>query len=151
MNKVRFVLAGLTTSLLNLILHGGVYALFLKDFYAAYPAGPPEFLRQLNKGVDELVPWSLALSALSLGFFVTIVVGWSGAKTFGSGLRAGLLFGGLYWAGIDFGLYASSNNFSLPSTLVDIVCSALCMALSAAFAAWMLHRKKLDRPVATSG
>lgn len=51
------------------------------------------------------------------------------------------MIGGLYWAGIDFGLYASSNNFSLPSTLVDIVLSALCMALSAAFAAWMLHRE----------
>ncbi len=143
MNTARFVVTGLTTSLLNLVLHAAVYVVFLKDFFAAHPAGSPEFLQQLNKGMDQLVPWSLALSALALGFFVTIVVRWSGAATFGSGLRAGLVVGGLYWAGINFGLYASSNMFSLASTLVDLVCSALCMAASAAFAAWMLHRMRV--------
>jgi hypothetical protein len=140
MDKVRFVATGLATSLVNLVLHGTIYFVFLKGYYAAHPAGSADFLKQLNKGGDQMVLWSLLLSALALGFFITIVVRWSGAKTFATGLGAGALFGGLYWAGMDFGLYASSNIFSLASTLVDIVCSAMCMALSSGFAAWMLHR-----------
>lgn len=146
--SARFVVTGLLTSLLNLVLHVAFFVLFLKDFFAAHPAGPPEFLRQLNRGLSELIPWSLAASALALGFLVTLVVRWSGAKGFVSGLRTGALFGFLYWAGINFGLYASSNNFSLPSTLADLVCSALCMTISAGFAAWMLNptTKRLSTP-----
>lgn len=140
MNTIRFVLTGLATSFVNLALHGVIYFVFLRGFYAAHPGGSEELQKQLVKGGDQLVVWSLLLSALALGFFITVVVRWSGAKTFASGLGAGLLFGGLYWAGMDFGLYASSNTFSLASTLVDIACSTLCMATSAGFAAWMLHR-----------
>lgn len=138
--STRFIVTGLLTSLLDLVLHVGLYVLFLKDFFEAHPAGPPEFLRQLNRGLHDLVLWSLAASALSLGFLITLVVKWSGANGIASGLRSGAVFGLLYWAGINFGLYASSHNFSLPSALVDLVCSALCMTMSAGFAAWMLSR-----------
>lgn len=117
----------------------------MHGYYAAHPAGSAEFLKQLNKGADQMVLWSLLLSSLALGFFITIVMRWSGAKTFATGLGAGALIGGLNWAGMDFGLYASSNMFSLASTLVDVVCSALCMALSAGFATWMLHRGEARR------
>lgn len=137
--RLRFVVTGLLTSLLNLVLHAGLFALFVKDFFAAYPAGPPEFLRQLNRGLDELVGWALALSALALGFFITVVVRWSRAEGFVAGLRTGAIMGTLHWAGINFGLYSSSRHFSLPSTVVDLVTSALCMTVSAGFAAWMLR------------
>ncbi|HSO33632.1 MAG TPA: hypothetical protein VLT33_13960 [Labilithrix sp.] len=145
--NARFVLTGLLTSALNLLLHAGLFVGFLKDFFEAHPAGSPEFLRQLNRGLDELVPWALVASALALGFFITVVVRWSGAKGAVSGLKSGAVMGLLYWAGINFGLYASSHNFSLPSTLADLVCSALCMTLSAGFAAWMLNRSSTHRTV----
>lgn len=149
--NARFLLTGLLTSALNLVLHVGLYVVFLRDFFAAHPAGPPEFLRQLNRGLDELVPWALVASALALGFFITVVVRWSGAKGVVSGLRSGAVMGSLYWAGINFGLYASSHNFSLPSTIADLVCSALCMTLSAGFAAWMLNRPSTHRRVVETG
>ncbi len=139
--QARFLLTGVLTSVLNLVLHTGLYVLFLKDFFAAHPAGSPELVRQLQRGLDELVLWALALSALALGYFITVVVRWSGAKDFVSGLKSGAIMGSLYWAGINFGLYASSHNFSLPSTLVDLVCSAFCMTISAGFAAWNLNRR----------
>jgi hypothetical protein len=138
--NTRFLLTALSTSALNLILHTLVFVIFLNDFFAAHPAGSAEFLKQLNKDLDQLVLWALLLSALSLGLLITLVVRWSGARTLASGLKSGVAFGALYWAGINFGLYASSNLFSLPSVLVDLVCSAGCMAMSAGFAAWMLGR-----------
>jgi len=149
--NARFILTGLLTSALNLLLHVALFVVFLKDFFAAHPAGSPEFLRQLNRGMGELVPWALAASALALGFFITIVVRWSGAKGAVSGLKVGAIMGSLYWAGINFGLYASSHNFSLPSTFADLVCSALCMALSAGFAAWMLNRRGAHRAAVEMG
>lgn len=140
--NAKFIVTGLLTSLLNLILHAAMFFLFLKDFFAAFPAGSEEFQRQLKKGTNEMVLWALLLSALALGYLITLVIRWSGAQTWRAGLRNGLLLGFLYWGGMNFGLYASVNNFSLAGTLMDLVCSALCMAISASFAAWMLGRSK---------
>lgn len=138
--NAKLIVTGLLTSLLNLLLHATVFLLFLKDFFVAHPAGSEEFQRQLKKGGDEMVVWALLVSALALGAFITLVIRWSGAQTWRAGLRDGLLVGVLYWGGMNFGLYASANNFSLEGTLMDLVCSALCMAVSAAFAASMVGR-----------
>lgn len=139
---LRFFVTALSTSVVNLVLHALTFVVFLKDFFRAHPAGSAEFLKQLNKDLDQLVPWAMALSALSLGFLITLVIHWSGARTFAAGLRSGVMTALLYWAGINFGLYASSNLFSLPSALMDLVVSAGCMTFSAGFAAWLLGRAR---------
>lgn len=153
--SLRFLAIALSTSVLNLLLHTVTFVVFLKDFFAAHPAGSAEFLKQLNKGFDQLVPWAMALSALSLGVLITLVIDWSGARTFAAGLRSGVVVASLYWAGINFGLYASSNLFSLPSALMDLAFSAGCMTISAGFAAWLLGRARArsphDGPVARDG
>lgn len=142
--KARFVLAGFATSLVNLVLHSLTYFLLLRQVFAAYPAGTQEFRRQLIKDPDQMVLWSLALSALAFGYLITTVVGWAGATTWRSGLKTGAIVGTLLWAGVNFGLYASANNFSLVGTLADLACSALCVTISAGFAAWLLHAGRLQ-------
>lgn len=137
----RFAATALLTSVVNLVLNALGFALVLKDFYRAHPAGPPEFVRQLHRPAEELVVWAMVLTSLSMGTFITVVMKWSGAKTFVDGLKRGAIVGGLFWTSVNSGLYASSNVFSLPSVLVDTPLSALSMTLSAAFAAWMLHRQ----------
>jgi hypothetical protein len=146
--NARFALTGLLTSLVNLLLHASTYFLLLKQFFAAYPAGTQEFQRQLVKDADHMVLWSLVLSALAFGYFITTVVRWSGATSWSAGLRTGAITGSLVWAGFNFGLYSSSNNFSLQATLADLVSSALCMTLSAGFAAWLLHAKRTTHDAA---
>ena len=136
---------GALTSLVNLTLHALTYFLWLKQFFRTHPAGSEEFQRQLVKDADHLVLWALALSALAFGYLITIVVKWSGAKDWSSGLGTGAILGSLCWAGMNFGLYSSANNFSLAGTLVDLVSSALCMTLSAGFAAWLLHAGRRAR------
>jgi hypothetical protein len=140
--KARFALTGLLTSLVNLLLHALSYFLVLKQFFAAHPGGTQEFQRQLVKDADEMVIWALALSALAFGYLITTIVRWSGAKDWPSGLKTGAIVGPLMWGGFNFGLYASANNFSLAGTLVDLVVSALCVTISAGFAAWLLHSKR---------
>lgn len=137
----RFIVTALLTSVLNLLLNAAFSVFILTDFFAAHPPGPPEFTRQLNRSADELILWALAVCALAMGFFITTVMQWSGAKTFASGLKHGLIVGVLFWTGVNFGIYSSSNHFSLAGVLADLPCSALCMAISSGFAAWFLHRR----------
>ena len=147
--NARFALTGLLTSVVNLVLHAGTYFLLLERFFAEHPAGTEEFRRQLVKDADHMVLWALALSALAFGTFITTAVRWSGARDWGSGLKTGAIMGTLVWSGVNFGLYASSNNFSLAGTLADLAGSALCMTLSAGFAAWLLHAGRRQHDATT--
>lgn len=126
----------------NLILHAGVFFVFLKDFYATHPAGSIEYLNQLNRPPDQLIIWALLVSSLAFGFFITTVIKWSGAKTFGSGLKYGFIIGLLFWTAINFGLFSAQNIFSLPSVFADLVCSTFAMTISSGVSAWMLGKAK---------
>jgi hypothetical protein len=77
---------------------------------------------------------------LAFGFFITTVIKWSGAKTFGSGLRHGFIIGLLFWTAINFGLFSAQNIFSLPSVFADLACSAFAMTISSGVSAWMLGK-----------
>ncbi|MBK8845501.1 MAG: hypothetical protein IPO27_02650 [Bacteroidetes bacterium] len=138
----NFILTGLVTSITNLILHAGVFFSFLKDFYKSHPPGSIEYLNQLNRPPDQLIIWALLVSSLAFGFFITIVIKWSRAKTFGSGLRYGFIIGLLFWTAINFGLFSAQNIFSLPSVFVDLACSAFSMTISCGVSAWMLGKAK---------
>jgi hypothetical protein len=133
------MVAALGAALVNLALHAATYALFLKDFYRAHPPGADDFVKQLNRAPDQLVVWAMVVTSLTLGLLITVVMRWSRAETAAVGLKRGATLGFLFWSGVNSGLYASSHIFSLPSALVDTVCSALCMTLSAAFSVVAMH------------
>jgi hypothetical protein len=139
MNKT-FVISGLVTSATNLVLHAAAYFLFLKEVFRSHPAGSEEFVKQLHRSPDELVGWAMAVTSLAMGFLITTVIKWSGATTFVSGLKKGFVLGLLFWASVNFGLYASSYYFSIESVFVDFASSTVVMTVAAAVSAWMLGR-----------
>ncbi len=141
--SIKFIISGLVTTVANLLLHSAVYFLFLKDFFRSHPAGSEEFVNQLHRGPNELIMWAMAVTSLAMGFLITTIIKWSGATTFASGLKYGCIIGLLFWASVNFGLYASSNFFSQASVFVDYACSAAIMTISGAVAAWMLGRGKV--------
>lgn len=134
----RFIFTGLFTTIINLILNTLAYILVLRDFYRLHPAGSPEFVEQLSRKPEDLIIWAMAATSLGMGFFITLIIKWSGARGFVAGLKSGLLVGFLFWGSVNFGLYASSHMFSLASVFVDLLCSGTAMALSCAGAAMML-------------
>lgn len=140
----NFLLSGLVTAAINLVLHASAYFIFLKDFYARHPVGSVEYLKQLNRPPDQLIIWALLVSALAFGFFITTTIKWSGARTFDSGLKYGLIIGLLYWTSINFGLFSAQNIFSLPSVFADLACSGFIMTISGAVSAWMLGKAKIN-------
>lgn len=134
---VRFALTALVTSLVNLVLNALAFGLVLKSYYRAHPVS--EAAQQLHRPTSEIVPSAMVVTSLTMGVFITLVMKWSGARTFGSGLARGALVGFLFWTSVNSGLYASSYLFSLSSILVDTPFSALSMTIAAAVSAWMLH------------
>jgi hypothetical protein len=139
MNK-KFIVTGLITTVINLLLHTAAYFFILKDFYQSHPAVSLEFSKQLSRPADRLVLWAMAVTSLTMGFLITLIMKWSGARTFASGLKYGFITASLYWASVNFGLYASSNFFSQASVFVDFASSTTVMTIAGAFAAWMLGR-----------
>jgi hypothetical protein len=139
MNK-RFIFSALAATAANLVLHTVVYFLFLKDFYRSHPAGSEELRRQLVRPSDQMLGWALAISALTMGFLIAMVMRWAGARTFGAGLKKGAFLGLLFWSSVNFGLYSTSHYFSQASTFVDSASSGTVMMLSSAVAAWVLGR-----------
>jgi len=140
----KFLLSGLVTTTISLALHALAYAAILKDFFHSHPAVSEEFMKQLIRPPDQLIVWAMVATSLSMGFLITLVMKWSGARTFVSGLRYGFIIALLFWGSVNFGLYASSNFFSQASVFVDYACSVTAMTISAAVAAWMLGRGKTN-------
>lgn len=138
----KFLLSSLGTTLVLFILNAIVFEAFLKNFFLNHPAVSPEFMKQLYRPDDQMIWWAVVLSAIAIGVFVTTAVYWSGARTFTSGLRSGFIFGILLLCSVDFGLYASTNNFTLSGAFADMLCSTTTVSLSGAVSAVLLALKK---------
>lgn len=141
MNK-NFILSGLTATMVNLLMNAGAYFLILKDVFDKYPPVSAEFQAQLVRPSDQLVGWAMVVTSLTMGFFIATVIKWSGAKTFGEGLKKGVIVGFLFWTSVNSGLYASSNHFSLVGFFADLPCSVLAMTVAAAVSAWIFGISK---------
>jgi hypothetical protein len=84
-----------------------------------------------------------------MGFLITLIIKWSGANTFISGLKNGFITAALFWGSVNFGLYASSNYFSQASVFVDFASSTAVMTISGACAAWLLGLKTTKNQLKT--
>jgi hypothetical protein len=141
MNK-NFILSGLAATIVNLLIVAGLHFLFLKNIMEAHPPVSAAFQKQLVRPPDQLIGWAMAATSLTMGFFIATVIKWSGARTFVSGLKKGFIVGFLFWSSVNFGLYASSNQFSQVGVFADLPCSILAMTVASASAAWVLGKTK---------
>jgi hypothetical protein len=136
--NTNFLGTGLITSAINLLFNATAYIFVLKEFYRSHPAISQEFMKQLHRQPDQLIGWAMVVTSLAMGFLITMVIKWSGARTFAAGLKYGLIMALLFWGSVNFGLYASSNFFSQATVFVDYICSVTAMTISGAIAAWLL-------------
>jgi len=119
--KKSFLVAGIVTTVTNLLLNAVAYAVIVKDFYQSHPAVSNQFMKQLQRQPDQLIGWAMGVTSVAMDFFTTLIIKWSGATTFTSGLKYGSIVALLFWGSVNFGLYASSNFFSQESVFVDYV------------------------------
>jgi hypothetical protein len=141
MNK-NFLVSGLITTVINVLLNTAAYIFILKEFYRSHSAISEECMKQLHRPSDQLIGWAMVITSLAMGFLIMIVIKWLGARTFASGLKNGFIIALLFWGSVNFGLYASSNFFSQASVFVDYICSVTAMTISGAIAAWLLGQDR---------
>lgn len=139
--RFKFLVTAFLTAIVLFILNAIVYVVFLKDFFQNHPAVSETFTKQLYRPDDQIIIWATIVSALAIGLLVTIVMKWSGARTFVAGLGKGFIFGLLLLCSVDFGLLASTNNFTTAGAFADLSCSTTTVTLACAFCAWMLGIK----------
>lgn len=132
---MKFLFTALITAIVLFILNSVAYLVFLKNFFQAHPAVSKEFMSQLYRPNDQLLWWAIIVSAVAIGFLVTTVIYWSGARSFAAGLGAGLIFGFLLLCSVDFGLLSSTNNFTTAGAIADLVCSTTTVAIASAVSA----------------
>lgn len=137
----KFIITGIFISVINLLLNAAAYFFVLKDIYKSFPAVSEEFTMQLSRQPGQIIIWALVVTSLAMGFLITMVIKWSGAKTFVSGIKNSFIFSLLFWASVNFGLYASSNYFSLEAVFADYILSVTAMTISGTIAARMVGEK----------
>lgn len=140
----NFLISALITTVINLLLHAVAYFAFLKDFFKSHPAVSEDFMKQLQREPDRLIVWAMVVTSFAMGFLITTVIKWSGARSFASGLKNGFIISFLFWGSVNFGLYASSNHFSQAGVFVDFACSVMVMTMSGAVAASLLGMRKTE-------
>ena len=140
MNNKKFFLAALVTTILAFVLNSIVYVVFLKDFFHTHPAVSEAFASQLYRPDDQIIWWAVILSAAGLGLMVTTVIQWSGAHNLATGLKSGFVFAFLLLCTVDFGLLASTNNFTVSGALADLACSTATVSISGGVAGWILGK-----------
>ena len=141
MNK-KFIVAGLITTVVLFICNAIVFEAYLDKFFHTHPVVSREFMDKLYRPQNELIIWATVICSVSIGFMVTLVINWSGARTFASGLRSGFIFGALFLCSVDMGLYAATNNFTIEGALLDMLSSTASITISSGVAAWVLGRGK---------
>ena len=112
-----FLTAALVTTIVLFILNALVFVFILDDYFHDHPAVSAEFAQQLYRPPGKIIWWAMVLSAIAIGLLVTTVMKWSGARSFGSGLKPGFTFSLLFLSAVDFGLLASTNNFTTGGAL----------------------------------
>jgi len=138
----KFILAGLITTVVLFVLNAIVFVAYLDSFFHSHPAVSKDFMDKLYRPQNELIIWATVLCSVSIGFLVTTVIYWSGARTFVAGMKSGFIFGLLFLCAVDMGLYASTNNFTIEGALLDLLSSTATITLSSAVAAWVLGTGK---------
>ena len=141
----KFLAAGLVTTVALFLLNGIAYVAVLRNVFHSYHAVSEAFTSQLYRPDDQLIWWAVIGCSVAIGFLVTTVINWSGARTFASGVKSGFIFGFLFLCSVDLGLYASTNNFTLTGALADMACSTTTVTISSSIAAWMLGRGKKEK------
>jgi len=101
-----------------------VYGMLLADFMASNYNQCP------NRPQAEMIWWSMILSNIIYGYFLTMILKWNGVKSLIDGLKTSAMVGLLYAAIIDLSFYAMTTMFNnIGALIVDLIVSTVLTAI----------------------
>lgn len=113
------VFGGITFFILGWLVYGILLAGFMAANSNACAARPN----------NEMVWWAIILSNLILGFLVSLILKWSGAKAIADGFKTGALIGLLIGLYVDLMSYSMTTMFNFQAMLVDVVVFTCLIAI----------------------
>jgi len=121
----KVLIGGLVGGIASFVLGYLVWGLGLSGYYEANTN------QCMGLGGDEMIWWSLIAFNLVWGFFLALVLSWSGAASFGDGLVKGAMVGFLVSLAIDLSFYSFTTMFTggLTALAVDVAVNTIFMAV----------------------
>ena len=135
MDTKRLVIGTLVGGLVFFVLGYLVYGMALQGFYASNAGTATGVTR------EPLEFGAIAVGSLFQGALVTVVLGWAGASSVGSGFRVGATLGFLVAAAMDFLMYGTTNMSNLTATLVDPLVALVFVGIGGAIIAPIVGRR----------
>jgi hypothetical protein len=125
------LVAGITMFLLGWLIYGVVLVDFMKEYCTNTNARP----------MDQMIWWALVASNFVSGWFLTLVLYWSGSFTAGAGIKIGAISGFLIGLSFDLSMYSMTTMFqSLLPVLVDVLSYSIISAIASALSAVVMSK-----------
>ena len=134
----KILTSGLAGAITFIVASAGIYMVFGNYYYA-------NLTNSCWREEQDIVFWAGLLSALVLGFLLSII--FSRSKTIGiiSGAKYGAILGFLVMSFMDFTMYASAlvfNNLSI--IMLDIVINTCAISITGGVVAWVMGMGKKE-------
>lgn len=131
----RVLVGGIIASVALFILGFLVYGIALRETMEA------NTMAGLSRTDAEMNWVIMALAHVAFGFGLAYILDKANTVSFGSGATVALIVGTLFVIGFDFLLYAATNYFtSMTGLLLDVVGSAVMMAVTGGIVGWWYSR-----------
>ena len=132
----KILIGGIAGAITFIVASGGIFMVFGDYYYANLTCWREE---------KDLVIWAGILSALVIGFLLSIL--FSRSKTTGiiSGAKYGAILGFFVMSFMDFTMYAGSlvfNNLSI--IMADIVINTCAISITGGVVAWVMGMGKKE-------
>lgn len=128
----KFFIGTIAGGIAFFLLGGLIYAVLLRDFYAANLGSATGVMRDLP------ILWAMVVSQLGMGALVTWLFLNVGVTTALDGLKTGAVFGLLFGIAVSLDLYSVTNWSNMTVALVEPFVTGGRIALVGAFIGWTL-------------
>lgn len=136
MDSKKFVIATLVGTVVNFMLGGLIYAVWLAGFFAQHMGQVP--------GVERAEPlmWAIALSELAGATLLALLIGVRGrGSSMGDGLQVGAALGFILSIFMDFNIYGTTHIADMTVMLVDPLLGTLRFAITGAVVGAVVGRR----------
>ena len=133
MKTNKILVGGVAGGIVFFLLGWLIWGLILAGYMAANSN------QCIVRPMDQMIWWALILSDLCWGFLLAVVFSWSNTTGWMDGAKKGVIVGLLIGLLIDLYFYAASTMFSnLTVILVDVLATAVMLAVGGAIIAWAM-------------
>lgn len=134
--KTQKILAGTLVAGLSMFFLGWlVYGVLLMDFMEEYCDNSNA------RPMEQMIWWALVASNFVTGWFLTLVVYWTGSFTAGAGIRVGAITGFLVGLSFDLSMYSMTTMFkSFTPVVVDVMAYVVLSSIASALSAVVMSK-----------